>query len=97
LLPFCRPPAVVPLAHLYAILALTVTTCLHTYASQIPLACASYDTLKLEAAAVAERRHFLVYVTSALVKMIMSRTRCMSYYFAKTIGFVKTKEKLRRQ
>jgi hypothetical protein len=53
--------------------------------------------LKLEAAAVAERRHFLVYVTSALVKMIMSRTRCMSYYFAKTIGFVKTKEKLRRQ
>jgi len=29
----------------------------------------------------------LVYVTNVLVKMNMSRTRCMLYYFAKTIGF----------
>jgi len=30
----------------------------------------------------------LAYVTCALVKMNMSKTRCTLLYFAKTIGFV---------
>ena len=30
----------------------------------------------------------LVFVTSALVKMNMSKTRCTLFYSAKTIGFV---------
>jgi len=48
--------------------------------------CLRAHTLKVEAAA--GLRIILAYVTNVLVKMNMFRTRCMLFYFAKTIEFV---------